>query len=109
MSRADREFSVFIRNRDRACKRCGKEGALTCSHFWGRQHKGTRFDPNNCVALCWLPCHAYFWEKEKQGEYREFMMKWLGEEEYKNLQDRAMHPYPQKTAIMDCMKLLGKL
>ena len=79
--KADTMFSIYIRNRDGRCMRCGKTAdrtQLSCSHFWPRQHSATRYDPENCVALCWVPCHKYNWEKEKQGEYRDFMLVWLG-------------------------------
>lgn len=109
MKKADTEFSKFIRERDKRCQRCGKEGPLTCSHFWGRAHKGTRYDPKNCVAICWFPCHAYHWEKEKQGAYRDFMLYWLGEEEYEELKKRALTSYSLSSAIIDCMRLLNKL
>lgn len=109
VKKADAEFSKFIRERDGKCARCGTTKNLTCSHFWPRQHKSTRFDPKNCVAVCWMPCHKYHWEKEKQGAYRDFMLNWLGEEEYELLRIRARSIYPQSSAIIDCMKLLGKL
>ena len=109
LRKADTEFSKHIRKRDKACKRCGTKKNLTCSHFWGRQHKGTRFDPDNCVAVCWMPCHKYHWEKEKQGQYRDFMLDWLGEGGYAELEKRAKRIYPQSRAIMDCMRLLGAL
>ena|SRR3990167_2926016 len=114
---ADSRFSNYIKERDNfTCKRCGKifdsyDGLsmknLTCSHFWARQHKGTRFDSKNCISLCWMPCHKYHFEKEKQGDYREFMLTWLGKTEYKELEKRARGVYPQTRAIMDCMELLG--
>lgn len=109
MKKADQEFSKFIRERDGKCMRCGRNNYLTCSHFWGRQHKGSRYDPKNCVAVCWMPCHKYHWEKEKQGEYRDFMLKWLGEKEYEALKKCALGTYPLSKAIMDCMKLVGAL
>lgn len=109
LKKADEEFSKYIRKRDKKCKRCGTKNNLTCSHFWGRQHKGTRFDPDNCVAVCWMPCHKYYWEKEKQGQYRDFMLNWLGPARYELLRMKANGTYPQSRAIMDCMKLLGAL
>lgn len=113
LKRADTEFSKYIRERDGKCMRCGKpkspENPLTCSHFWGRQHKATRFDPDNCVAACWMPCHKYYWEKEKQGAYRDFMLSWLGEEKYEELRRKATTVYPQAKAIQDVMRLLGSL
>lgn len=111
MAKADAKFSEFIRKRDGKCMRCGKKKSkgnpLTCSHFWPRQHKGTRYDPLNCVALCWMPCHKYHWEKEKQGAYRDFMLHWLGEDRYQEVKKRAESTYPLSRAISECMVLLG--
>ncbi len=115
MKKADDEFSLFIRERDGwKCVRCGKEhevgsGHLTDSHFWGRAHKGTRYDPLNNDAVCWMPCHKYYWEKEKQGAYRDFKLKQLGKKEYVAMERRAINSYPLSSAIIDCMRLLGKL
>ena len=107
LKQADDKFSLFIRKRDKVCKRCGRANYLTCSHFWVRQHKGTRYDPENCDAVCWQPCHKYYWEKEKQGEYKDFKMKQLGKRRYNLLEKRARRIYPQDRAIMDCMELLS--
>lgn len=104
--KADAEFSKWIRARDKKCARCGTEKNLTCSHFWARQHSKTRYDPDNCIALCWMPCHKYHWEKEKQGAYRDFMLQWLGQEKYSDLHAKAHQTYPRADAIRDCMKLL---
>jgi hypothetical protein len=115
LAKSDKEFSLWIRKRDGykcvRCKRQYKEGerGLTNSHFWARQHKGTRFDPLNCDAICWFPCHAYHWEKEKQGDYYDFKYKQLGKARYARMAERARDVYPQDRAIMDCMKLLGAL
>ena len=57
--KADIEFSKWIRKRDGKCMRCGTINNLTCSHFWVRQHSATRYNPDNCVAVCWMPCHKY--------------------------------------------------
>lgn len=107
--KADTEFSLWIRARDGRCVRCGSTKRLTNSHFWPRQHKGTRFDPENCDAVCWMPCHKYIWEKEKQGQYRDFKLNQLGVARYQAMEARARGIYPQDRAIMDCMVLLGFL
>ncbi len=98
--KADAEFSLYIRRRDKwRCKRCGRqheEGSKTlgCSHYWGRNHENTRFDPENCDSLCNMPCHEE-WEKEKQnkkeykGEYTRYMIKKLGENGFKILMMNA--------------------
>lgn len=93
ISKLDALFSKWIRDRDNwTCVRCGSRyepptNALHCSHFWGRANKSTRFSPENCDALCY-GCHA-LWEANKQGEYRDFKIKQLGEEGYAALEKKA--------------------
>lgn len=105
--KADKEFSLYIRGRDGRCQRCGKTENLQCSHFWSRQHSSTRYDPDNCVALCG-GCHIFNWEKEKQGAYRDFMLRWLKEDKFKELEKRRYLTVQRRDAIINCMKLLGK-
>lgn len=92
LDRADREFSMFIRKRDGRCMNplCPTQerniAALECSHFYGRKYLITRFDPENCIALChW--CHAA-WEDTKQGRYREVMIRWLGQRRFDEMEKR---------------------
>jgi hypothetical protein len=90
---ADAKFSIFIRTRDGwCCVRCGKQyqsptAGLQNSHFWGRARENTRFDPDNCDALC-FSCHQY-WGGDGREDYIEFKKKQLGEEGYKKLKLRA--------------------
>lgn len=79
------------------CQRCGRkfaegERGLTNSHFWGRTHYSTRWLPENCIPLCWMPCHVK-WEKEKQGSYRTLMLKRLGQELYDKIEFIHNQPY----------------
>lgn len=109
VKKADMEFSKFIRNRDGKCVRCGRTNLLQNSHFWSRSHSGTRFDPDNCDALCY-PCHygnSKGWEYEKNGEYLDFKKSQLGERRYKEMEQRAHSVTKQHEAIVNCMKLLG--
>ncbi len=86
----DNLFSQYIRARDKVCQRCGGNHGLQCSHFWGRRRKSTRYDDDNCCALC-FGCHLYFHSNPQ--EYREFMIKRLGsEEKYDWLMKRAQTP-----------------
>lgn len=102
---ADGKFSLYIRKRDGKCMRCNRtDKPLDCSHYWKRGDKGTRFDPKNCIALC-RDCHT-IWEKQQNLEYKEFMIKWLGQEEYDLLEIRARTVKPQRQAVMECMELL---
>lgn len=90
---ADVMFSKLIRARDGwKCMFCGTQyepptSGLQCSHFWGRGNKATRFDPENCDALCY-GCHARN-EGNKQGFYRDFKIKQLGLKGYNALEKRA--------------------
>ena len=106
--KADRIFSRWIRDRDKRCMRCGKTENLQCSHFWSRRHSSVRYDPKNCVAAC-AGCHLYHWEVEKQGHYRDFMIQWLGQEEYDALMRRAQGSKKRTDAIRECMRELGYL
>lgn len=101
---ADRKFSNFVRERDGKCLRCFKTEALECSHYWERGKKGTRFDPKNCIALChW--CHTR-WDKKQNQEYREFMLKRLGQEEYAALEIRARTSKQMWNAVYEAMQWL---
>lgn len=93
ITKLDSIFSKQIRERDNwTCQRCGGRynpptSALHNSHFWGRANKATRFDEENCDALCY-GCHSR-WEGNKQGEYRDFKIKQLGKRGYDALEKRA--------------------
>ena len=81
----DRLFSKYIRSRDGwACLACGSRSkdyredgqGLHCSHFWGRGHENTRFDPDNCISLC--AYHHRLWAEEERDCYKDFMINRLG-------------------------------
>lgn len=102
--KADDEFSQWIRKRDGKCSypQCSvtEIKKLQCSHYHGRRHSATRYDPENCIALCWL--HHFKdkllgFEYQKQtfeqhgydGQYTIFMRKLLGVERFLALGARA--------------------
>lgn len=109
---ADSKFSLFIRQRDGACKRCGAKEYLTCSHFWMRSHSATRFDPENCIALCAGPysnqCHET-WEHRKNYEYKEWMIGWLGQDKYDALERRARSYKNRAEAVAECKEQLNEI
>ena len=105
--KADGKFSEFIRNRDGECQRCHrKDRQLQCSHFWDRQWYATRFDPDNCCALCsW--CHTFdrdSWQEDRLGEYKEFMIAKLGVEGYNKLKEKHKQFKSKRDAILEVMK-----
>jgi hypothetical protein len=96
---ADVKFSLYIRSRDKwRCCYCKKQyepptAGLQNSHFWGRARENTRFDPDNCDALCFR-CHQYLGGDGRE-EYIAFKKAQLGEEGYRDLKIRA-YAYKKK-------------
>lgn len=90
----DREFSRYVRTRDNfTCQRCATQYAenatgLHCSHFIGRANRATRWDLENCDALC-NGCHQYF-ETHKATKYREWKRAQLGDERFELLVCRSI-------------------
>lgn len=122
--KADDQFSLHIRNRDGRCMYPGCHVTdikkLQCSHYHGRATKSTRFDEDNCIALCYyhhFRSKELGWEYKKQtvekdgfdGEYTIFMQNWLGLDKYYELRLRASRSMQMDAAIIQCMKLLGAL
>jgi len=106
LRKTDRLFTRLIRERDNyTCRRCGRVYPedncqnLGVSHFWGRGRENTRFDSENCDALCTLPCHA-IWAEEDRKEYEAFKIRQLGQEGFDLLDVRA-HTYKKRDDKMD--------
>lgn len=96
IDKADTIFSKYIRLRDKKCCRCWSEVHLnengdpishTNSHYFGRRKENTRFDIENCDTLC-LGCHQ-IWGSDDHEAYRDFKIKQLGEQGFKNLTIRS--------------------
>lgn len=94
IDKADKLFSRYIRLRDKRCVRCGKLGegeeginGLQNSHFFGRGMESTRFDVENCDAVC-FGCHQYWGSKDREA-YREYKIQTLGRAKYNELVKRA--------------------
>jgi len=94
LRRTDRLYTQHIRILfDYTCQRCGRVYPiddcqnLGVSHYWGRGHENTRFDDDNCIPLCTLPCHP-IWAEEDRDEYKAFMIKRLGQKGYDLLEFR---------------------
>lgn len=104
---ADSLFSKQIRKRDGQCVNCGSTLFLGCSHYFGRAIYATRYDPLNCICLC-TSCHE-LWEHEKDGVYKDYMIMWIGEEEFKALKERANEKVSPYDSIVAYMKLSATL
>jgi len=92
----DRKFRKVILARDEyTCQRCGTQydpsdnlQGLHVSHFWGRGRENTRFDEANTCLLCW-GCHRIWGHGDGRDEYRSFLIKKLGQDEFDKLEARA--------------------
>lgn len=106
LDKADVTFSLYIRTRDKwTCQRCGvyyepPTKALHCSHYFGRGREGTRFDPENCDALC-HGCHAYWSSQDREG-YRNYKVNQLGQRAFDLLGLRA-ETYAKKDRKMSLL------
>jgi hypothetical protein len=106
IDKADQLFSRWIRNRDNwTCKRCGKkyekgDQRLQNSHFYGRSHENTRFEPDNCDAMC-FGCHQFF--TSNPADYASWKIKQLGQKGYDLLMLRA-YTYKKKDRKMEVIK-----
>lgn len=106
---ADTKIKEHIFERDQyKCVFCGRRKGdiiLDPSHFWGRYKSSTRYLPENLDAVC-RGCHFRV-EHAKQGEYREFKIRQLGEEDYKELEKLYYQSkMSRREAIITLMKLL---
>ena len=91
----DTLFSRIVRSRDNwTCQRCGRKydpncgAALQCSHYYGRGRENTRFDLENCDALCY-GCHRLWGHGDLRDDYTAFKKRQLGEIGFRNLTIRA--------------------
>ncbi len=102
---ADKKFSQFIRERDPRCRNpeC-RNPSKDNSHFWGRGHSATRFDPENCIGLC-RNCHDS-WEHLKNNDYKAFMIEWLGIHRYNLLEKKARSFKKRSEAVAECKQFL---
>lgn len=92
ISALDRKFSQYIRQiRGNRCERCKRQGVtLQGHHFYGRRKKSVRFDPQNALCLCFMPCHRWF--HENPFEAVAWMRNKLGAREFDLLTIRANTP-----------------
>lgn len=124
IAKADKEFSFFIRERDGRCLFPGctvqEIAQLQCSHYVERRHSSTRYDPDNCIALCWKHHFrdkyvGFEYQKQRMdvhgydGRYTQFMQKWLGPEKWKLLLQREKTSVKSSSVRIELMIGLGKL
>lgn len=102
---ADTKMSAFVIARDQKCLKCGSPDFLTCSHYHGRTHSATRFDPLNLITLC-VWCHTV-WEADKEGEYKLFMIDLIGQHAFELLAIRAKSKMKRIDALEEAMRFFS--
>ena len=106
IDQADTIFSIYIRTRDKwACQRCYTKyepptKALHCSHYWSRGKECMRFNPENCISLCY-GCHRLWGHGDEREKYKLFMIKKLGQEKYDLLEWHAHNSFCKKNRKLE--------
>ena len=82
-NKADKLFSLAIRNRDDHCLACGTTFRLQCAHIVSRRYGATRWCLDNAVCLC-ARCHLKYthdplgweeWVDDRFGKGRLVQLK----------------------------------
>ena len=101
----DNEWSTYVRNRDKICKKCSGAGYISAHHAFGRRHHATRFDVVNGVGLC-FPCHIH-WAHRDPGGFTEWFRVHVGEDQYNRL--REAHNQIVKFSVEDLQAMLENI
>lgn len=87
----DALLSLYVRTRDGfQCNKCGKSNHLGAAHVLPKGHyKRLRFEPDNLMTLCWMPCHESFWHKRIHEARAWFDEKYPGRYERLEIASRC--------------------
>ncbi len=103
--KTDKLWTDYMRKRyNYTCQYCFKQytpdncSNLGVSHFHSRSHESVRFDIENTILLCSIPCHSFL--DTHKDLYKDFMLKRLGQERYDKLELRASQPLPAKAGSL---------
>jgi hypothetical protein len=105
IDKRDTIFSLIVRLRARhCCECCGKHypkgHGLQCSHFFGRRHKSTRWDPDNAAAHCFY-CHKTL--GENPIAFTAWIKSYLGDVRYEALQLRHRQVVKRTKADLEAL------
>ena len=82
IKKLDKEFSRFIRNRDKRCVLCGKTENLQCGHLFSRVAHSTRWSEVNCHGQC-SGCNVY--HEHNPHKFTIWFINKFGVDKYKLL------------------------
>ncbi len=85
--KADRLFSIFIRDRDgNCCRECGASFRVQCAHIISRRYDATRWSLDNAVTLC--AKHHMKWTHDPLG-WEDWVNERFGPQRLRSLKLRA--------------------
>ena len=99
ISKYDKIWSKLVRERDKACLKCGKVAPyrLDAHHIIGRGKKSTRLLIENGITLC--VHHHTFGEDSAHKVGRQFVIDIIGQDEYDRLHELSLVPKKERQAI----------
>lgn len=106
--KADRLWSLLIRQRDGVCQRCGRgreEIVLQAAHVISRRYKAIRWDERNGIALC-MGCHH--WGHKQPVEFDWWVQDLIGKDVYETLRAEALD-YVGELKRLDLEEVIGNL
>jgi 5-methylcytosine-specific restriction endonuclease McrA len=98
----DKEWSLYVRKRDKFCQKCGGISGIAPHHAFGRRHLATRWDIFNGVGLCY-PCHIHWSHRDPSG-FSEWFRKHIGQAQFERLSES--HNQVVKHTIEDLEAML---
>lgn len=105
---ADKVFQAFVRERDDRCtgrhvlSEVDCTGGLQAAHVIGRGNHATRYDPENCHALC-MAHHMYVDQSGREAAKYRWATAILGRNAYIALMDRGRHQTARRASIIDAL------
>lgn len=109
ISRYDRKWSQLVRDRDGACRKCGKkspEYVLHAHHIIGRGRKSTRLLVENGITLC--VHHHVFGDDSAHKVGKQFVIDLIGQTEYDRLYAMSLVPKKERIAVEEFLEKYGK-
>ncbi len=107
LQKADKVFSLYIRERDGRCSCCGESHRLQCMHVISRRYRRLRWNPKNAVAGC-LMCHAEY--TNKPLEWEDWVEQRFGDGTWSALRTEALDGIPDwKALAVECLTRYSNL
>jgi hypothetical protein len=104
-NKADKLWSLMIRQRDGHCRRCGTTENLQAAHVISRRYKAIRWDPRNGICLC-RGCHH--WNHHHPVEFDWWVQDLIGKDTYESLRSEALN-YVRELKRTDLQEVVAGL